>query len=145
MAKAEIETTALATSGMAAMEAVPLPNPKPAAFNEKFELAAAPVVAMLEQEATDNVPLPRAKPPLLQPDELHALRGQRKNAAEARHVHAGSVAERIKHQSKKADDDTDVPGAVISFLKKITTPDKKPRKQQAEEPMVQAQSPSQNF
>lgn len=127
------------------MEAVPLPNPKPAAFNEKFELAAAPAVAMIEQEATDNVPLPRAKPLLSRADEPHGLRNEHKNAAEAKHAHASKLAERTKHQSKKADDDTDVPGAVISFLKKITTPDKKPRTQQAEEPMVQAQSPSQNF
>jgi hypothetical protein len=145
MAKAEIETTAFATSGTDAVEVVPLPNPKPAVFKEKFELASAPAVAMLGPEAAGDVPLPRAKPALSQANEPRGFRNEHKNAADAKHAHASKLAERTKHQSKKADDDTDVPGAVISFLKKITSTEKKPRKQQAEEPMVQAQSPSQNF
>jgi hypothetical protein len=45
---------------------------------------------------------------------------------------------------KKAEDASDVPGAVVSFFKKLTTPDKKARKSNNQE-SAQTSSPPQNF
>lgn len=135
---------AVAALDAPAVDAVPLPSPKPSSLTEQPEPTAGPAVAMLEAAATDVVPLPRVRPEP-KPDEPHAHRAEHKHRAESkhraetRHAHAGK-----KTEDKKASDDSDVSGTVISFLKKITTPEKKARKQAAQE-SLQAQSPSQNF
>jgi hypothetical protein len=146
---AKFEPIRVSAISSAAVRPVPLPSPKPAALMAKPEPAsAAPMVAALETDATDIVPLPRVRPEHI-PEAQPQHSGPRPEAepvhrAGHRRSHADKKTEGKKPEVKKAEDDSAVPGAVVSFLKKLTTPDKKSRRQAAEEPL-QAQSPSQNF
>jgi hypothetical protein len=136
---AKFEPVRISAASAARIQPVPIPSPKPAALTAKPELAATTAVASLETDTTDVVPLPRVRPePKPKPDAQPAHRSEHKQPvrhAEHTRVHAGE---------KKAEDDTDVPGAVVSFLKKLTTPDKKSGKQANQEP-AHAPSPPQNF
>lgn len=134
---AKFEPVRISAASAARIQPVPIPSPKPAALTAKPELAATTAVASLETDTTDVVPLPRVRPEP-KPDAQPAHRAEhRQSVRHAEHTrgHAGE---------KKAEDASDVPGAVVSFFKKLTTPDKKARKSNNQE-SAQTSSPPQNF
>jgi hypothetical protein len=160
--RAKFEPVRISSVSVSMLQPVPMPSPKPAILLAKLEAAkpepitieaakpeiakpevaklevAKPeivkpaettAVAVLDTAAFDSVPLPRARPDI--EPELMAVS---KPAHHSGHKHV--------HAERKTDTGTaDVPGAVVSFFKKITTPDKKPRRREAR----QQPTPSQNF
>jgi hypothetical protein len=120
-----VRVSALSAGGI---RPVPIPVPKPAALGAKSEPAA---VAVLATDAIDIVPLPRARPEP-EADMLHRKPHKPVHRAERK---------RSPASKPKADDDNGAVGAVASFLKKITEPDKVPRRQATREP-AQTASPS---
>lgn len=113
------------------VQPVPIPVPKPAALAAKPEPAATTAVAALDTDAIDIVPLPRARPEPAA-EVVHRKPHKSVRRAERR---------RSPASKPKAEDDKEAPGTVASFLKKLTEPDKTPRRQAAQEP-VQTASPS---
>lgn len=139
---AKFEPVRGSAGSAAAVQHVPLPKPKPAVLIAKSELAT---VAALESDSmTDVVPLPRVRPEHIPEASPQHSEARSVHRGEHKRGHFDKKVEEKRPEAKKAEDDKDVPGAVVSFLKKLTTPDKKSRKHATEEPL-QAQSPSQNF
>jgi len=126
---AKFEPVRVSAASAPGLQPVPIPVPKPAALIARPEPAVTTAVATLETDTADIVPLPRTRP---EPEVVH--RAPHKAVHRAEH-------KRSQVASKKADDDNDVPGAVASFLKKLTTSDKPARKKATEE-SVQTGSPS---
>jgi transglycosylase-like protein with SLT domain len=125
---AKFEPVRVSALSAGAIQPVPIPVPKPAALAARPEPAA---VAALATDAIDIVPLPRARP------EPEAEAVQRKP-----HKLVHRAERRRSPASKpKAGDDKEASGVVASFLKKLTEPDKPPRRQTAQE-RVQTASPS---